>query len=323
MKLKTIAASLAIAAAPLLCTSTVATAQTKFITVGTGGITGVYYIAGGAICRVVNKDRAKHGLRCSTESTAGSVFNVNTISQGEMDFGVAQSDVQFNSFNGINQWKDKPFKELRALFSLHAEPLTMVARNSAKVTKLEDIKGKRVNIGNPGSGQRAATEELFAHVGMKFSDLSLASELKPDEHSQALCDNKIDAFFYTVGHPAGNIQEATTSCDSTLVSLSGPTIDKLVASKPYYSYATIPGGMYRGNMQDIKTYGVTATLVASSKTSADVVYQVVRGVFENFDEFRKLHPAFNNLDAKTMIKSGLSAPLHEGAIKYYKEKGWM
>ena len=310
-------------AATLLGASFAAQAQNKFITVGTGGITGVYYVAGGAICRVVNKDRAKHGMRCSTESTAGSVFNVNTISQGEMDFGVAQSDVQFNAFNGLNQWKDKPFKELRALFSLHAEPLTLVARKSANVAKLDDVKGKRVNIGNPGSGQRAATEELFAHQGMKFGDLSLASELKPDEHSQALCDNKIDAFFYTVGHPAGNIQEATTSCESTLVPLAGASIDKLVAGKPYYAYATIPGGMYRGNANEVKTYGVTATLVASSKTPADVVYQVVRGVFENFDEFKKLHPAFNNLDAKTMMKSGVSAPLHEGAIKYYKEKGWM
>ncbi|PKO49628.1 MAG: C4-dicarboxylate ABC transporter substrate-binding protein, partial [Betaproteobacteria bacterium HGW-Betaproteobacteria-21] len=214
-KLTTLAAALAIVgtlgAAP-------AQAETKFVTIGTGGVTGVYYAAGGAICRLMNKDRAQHGIRCSVESTGGSVYNVNTIKAGELDFGVAQSDVQFNAVKGLNQFKDGgAVTELRAVFGLHPEPLTVLARKEAGVTKFEDFKGKRFNVGNPGSGQRATVDVLLPALGMKTSDFSLTSELKPDEHSAALCDNKIDGFAYVVGHPAANIQDPTTTCGAKLV----------------------------------------------------------------------------------------------------------
>jgi uncharacterized protein len=301
-----------------------AQAQQKFITIGTGGVTGVYYAAGGAICRLVNKDRAKHNIRCSVESTGGSVFNVNTIKAGELDMGVAQSDVQFNATKGVAQFqKDGPFKELRAVFALHPEPVTVLARKEANIKSFTDFKGKRFNVGNPGSGTRASLEELIGAMGWKLSDFSLASELKADEHGPALCDGKIDGFFYLVGHPSANIQDPTTVCGAKLVSVTGPAVDKLVKEKPYYAKATIPGGLYPGNDQPTQTYGVLATFVSSSKVPADTIYAVVKGVFDNFDEFKKLHPALANLDPKTMIKDGLSAPLHDGAVKYYKEKGWV
>jgi len=298
--------------------------QQKFITVGTGGVTGVYYPAGGAICRLVNRDRAKHGLRCSVESTGGSVANVNLLKSSEIEFGVAQSDVQFNATKGQGQFqKDGAMGDLRAVFALHPEPFTVVARKEANIAKFEDFKGKRFNIGNPGSGTRASMEELLGAMGWKTSDFSLASELKADEHGAALCDNKIDGFFYGVGHPSANIQDPTTTCGARLVSLTGPAVDKLVKANAYYAYATIPGGLYANNPNPTQTYGVLATMVTSSKVPADVVYNVVRAVFENFDEFKKLHPAFATLDPKKMVKDGLSAPLHDGAVKYYKEKGWM
>jgi TRAP transporter TAXI family solute receptor len=301
-----------------------AQAQQKFITIGTGGVTGVYYAAGGAICRLVNKDRAKHNIRCSVESTGGSVFNVNTIKAGELDMGVAQSDVQFNATKGVAQFqKDGPFNELRAVFALHPEPVTVLARKEANIKSFTDFKGKRFNVGNPGSGTRASLEELIGAMGWKLSDFSLASELKADEHGPALCDGKIDGFFYLVGHPSANIQDPTTVCGAKLVSVTGPAVDKLVKEKPYYAKATIPGGLYPGNDQPTQTYGVLATFVSSSKVPADTIYAVVKGVFDNFDEFKKLHPALANLDPKTMIKDGLSAPLHDGAVKYYKEKGWV
>jgi hypothetical protein len=312
------------AVAAALTSAPGAQAQQKFITIGTGGVTGVYYAAGGAICRLVNKDRAKHNIRCSVESTGGSVFNVNTIKAGELDMGVAQSDVQFNAVKGVAQFqKDGPFKELRAVFALHPEPVTVVARKEANIKSFADFKGKRFNVGNPGSGTRASLDELIAAMGWKISDFSLASELKADEHGPALCDGKIDGFFYLVGHPSANIQDPTTVCGAKLVAVTGPAVDKLVKEKPYYAKATIPGGLYPGNDQPTQTYGVLATFVSSSKVPADTIYAVVKGVFDNFDEFKKLHPALANLDPKTMIKDGLSAPLHEGAVKYYKEKGWV
>ena len=320
-KLTVIAAALALGSTLL---APAAVAQQKFVTIGTGGVTGVYYAAGGAICRLMNKERAKHGIRCSVESTGGSVYNVNTIKADELDFGVVQSDVQYNAVKGAAQFEDAgPFGDLRAVFALHAEPLTVVARKDANVTRMEDFKGKRFNVGNPGSGQRATVEMLLPALGMSMADFSLASELKPDEHGAALCDNKIDGFAYVVGHPAANIQDPTTTCGAKLVSITGPAVDKLVAEHPYFAKVQIPGGLYANNPNATDTFGVVASFVSSSKVPAETVYTLVKAVFENFEDFKKLHPAFANLDPQHMIKDGLSAPLHEGAVKYYKEKGWM
>jgi TRAP transporter TAXI family solute receptor len=301
-----------------------ALAQQKFITIGTGGVTGVYYPTGGAICRLVNKGRKSHGIRCSVESTGGSVYNLNTIRAAELDMGVAQSDWQFHAYNGTSRFKDQgPFKGLRAVFSVHPEPFTVVARADSGIRSFQDLKGKRVNVGNPGSGQRGTMEVVMQAMGWTMDDFALASELKSAEQSKALCDNKIDAMVFTVGHPSGSIKEATTSCDSVVVEVSGPAIDKLVTENDYYRHATIPGGMYRGSDGDVKTFGVGATFVSSTNTDADVVYQVVKAVFENFDDFKRLHPAFANLKKPEMIKDGLSAPLHDGAARYYKEAGLM
>jgi TRAP transporter TAXI family solute receptor len=232
--------------------------------------------------------------------------------------------VHYNATKGLAQFKDGgAFGDLRAVYSVHPEPFTVLARKEANISKFEDFKGKRFNVGNPGSGTRASMEELLGAMGWKLSDFALASELKADEHGPALCDNKIDGFYYAVGHPSANIQDPTTTCGAKLVSLTGPAIAKLIAEKPYYAGATIPGGMYAANAQPTETYGVLATLVTSAKVPDDVVYQLVKATFDNFDEFKKLHPAFANLDPAKMVKDGLSAPLHPGAAKYYKEKGWV
>ncbi|MCB1910064.1 MAG: TAXI family TRAP transporter solute-binding subunit [Rhodocyclaceae bacterium] len=311
-------------AAALTGASTLALAADTFITIGTGGVTGVYYPTGGAICRLVNKGRKEHGIRCSVESTGGSVYNLNTIRAGELDMGVAQSDWQYHAYHGTSQFEEQgPNKELRAVFSVHAEPFTVVARADAGIKNFDDLKGKRVNIGNPGSGQRGTMEVVMAAKGWTMDDFALASELKAAEQSKALCDNKIDAMVYTVGHPAGSIKEATTTCDTVLVNVEGPVIDKLVADNAYYRKAVIPGGMYQGNPDDTRTFGVGATFVSSTNTPAETVYQVVKSVFENFDDFLRLHPAFENLTKEQMVKDGLSAPLHDGAAKYYKEAGLM
>ena len=325
---KGVAASVAAFTAAFVSVATLpgaATAQQqRFITIGTGGVTGVYYPAGGAICRLVNRDRAKHNLRCSVESTGGSVANVNLLKSGELEFGVSQSDVQYFATKGEGAFKkDGAMSDIRAVFALHPEPFTVAARKEANVNSFQDFKGKRFNVGNPGSGTRSSMEELLAAMGWKMSDFALASELRPDEHGSALCDGKIDGFFYGVGHPSANIQDPTTICGAKLISLTGPAVDKLVKERPYYAVATIPGGMYPNNPNPTTTFGVQATVVSSAKVPADVVYAVTKAVFDNLDEFKKLHPALANLKPEDMIKNGLSAPLHEGAVRYYKEKGWV
>ncbi|MDF1793073.1 MAG: TAXI family TRAP transporter solute-binding subunit [Thalassobaculaceae bacterium] len=305
--------------------STPASAQNQqFISIGTGGVTGVYYPTGGAICRLVNRDRKEHGIRCSVESTGGSTYNVNTIRAGELEFGVAQSDVQYHAYHGTGDFASAgAFEELRSVFSVHAEPVTIVARKDANIVNFEDLKGTRVNIGNAGSGTRSTWEVIEGAMGWKREDLKLAAELKSAETGQALCDNKIDAYFWLVGHPAALVSETVSTCEANLVHVTGPAFDKLVADNPYYRKAVIPGGMYPGNPDDTNTFGVAATFVSSSKVADDVAYVVAKAVFSNLDDFRKLHPAFAHLKAEEMVKEALSAPLHPGAIKAYKELGLM
>ncbi|MEM9330467.1 MAG: TAXI family TRAP transporter solute-binding subunit [Pseudomonadota bacterium] len=298
-------------------------AQQKFISIGTGGVTGVYYPTGGAICRLVNKDRKDHGIRCSAESTGGSIYNINTIRAGELEFGVAQSDWQYHAYNGTSKFEDQgKFENLRAVFSVHPEPVTVIASDASGIKTLTDAKGKRLNIGNPGSGTRGTWEVIEEALGWQRSDLKLAAEMKSAETGQAVCDGKIDAYFWLVGHPSALTQESLATCDAHLVSVEGEAIDKLVADNPFYRKAVIPAGMYN-NDNDVQTFGVGATFVSSVDVPEEVVYTVVKAVFENFDDFKGLHPAFANLKPEEMITDSLSAPLHPGAAKYYKEKGWM
>jgi TRAP transporter TAXI family solute receptor len=298
-------------------------AQEKFITIGTGGQTGVYYVVGQSICRLVNRGTAEHNLKCTAPSTGGSIANINAIKAGDMDMGVAQSDAQFNAYNGVGDFEGDKFDKLRSVFSVHPEPFTVVARADSGVETFADLKGKRVNVGNPGSGQLATMQVVMDKLGWTMSDFALASELKPAEQSAALGDNKVDAIIYTVGHPNGSIQEATSTVEAKLIPVTGPEIDALVADNPYYAIATIPGGMYAGTDEDVQTFGVKATFVTSADVDDETVYEVVKAVFDNFDRFKGLHPAFANLKEEDMITQGLSAPLHPGAEKYYQERGWL
>ena len=313
-------------AAALAMGATAASAQEeRFITIGTGGQTGVYYVVGQSICRLVNRNTEQTGIKCTAPSTGGSIANINAIQAGDMTMGVAQSDWQYHAYEGDTEEfsGDKRFEKERAIFSVHPEPFTVVARADSGIETFEDLKGKRVNVGNPGSGQRATMEVVLDSLGWSMSDFALASELKPAEQSAALGDNKVDAIIYTVGHPNGSIQEATSTVDARLVPVTGEAIDKLVEENPYYAKATIPGGMYAGNPDDVETFGVKATFVTSADVADDVVYEVVKAVFDNFDRFKGLHPAFADLEPEAMVTEGNSAPLHPGAEKYYREQGWI
>ena len=299
----------------------------KFISIGTGGPTGVYFVVGNSVCRMVHKEAAegrkkgrKHGIRCAAPSTGGSTYNIGQICQGELEFGVAQSDWQFHAVNGSSE-KVTNCPGLRAVFSVHPEPFHLIAGDGANISSFADTKGKRMNIGNPGSGQRGTTEVLMEGYGMSADDFAVATELTSTEQSQALCDGKIDAYGYTVGVPNAGVAVATDGCGAYIVNLTGDVEQKLVADNPYYAFATIPAGTYKTTADDVTTFGVMATFVTHENVAEDVVYEVVRAVMENIDDFRSLHPAFANLDPAKMITDGLSAPLHPGAAKYYEEKG--
>jgi len=299
-------------------------AKTTFVTIGTGGITGVYYPTGGAICRIVNKKRDKYGIRCTVESTGGSVFNINAVLAGDLEFGIAQSDRQYQAVKGLAEWKDKgPQKDLRAIFSIHPESITLVAAEDAGIKTIKDLKGKRVNIGNPGSGQRQNSIDALEAFGINWEKDIKAEQVKAAEAPGLLQDGRIDAFFYTVGHPSGAIKEATAGRRKVrIVPIQGPELDALLKKYPYYAKAIIPIKFYPGatNKEDVPTFGVKATFVTSAKVPEDVVYAIVKEVFDNFEAFKKLHPAYSVLTKESMLE-GLSAPLHPGAVKYYKEVG--
>ncbi|MCH8138843.1 MAG: TAXI family TRAP transporter solute-binding subunit [Proteobacteria bacterium] len=328
---KLIVATLALALAAgafLIPDDASAQGKKRFISIGTGGPTGVYFVTGNAICRMVHKAAAegrkkgrKHGIRCAAPSTAGSTYNIGQVREGELDFGVAQSDWQYHAYNGSDRYKGKAFKKLRAIFSVHPEPIQIIVGKGSGIKSWGDLKGKRVNIGNPGSGQRGTMDFLMKAHGWDKSAFKLATELTSTEQTKALCDGKIDAIFYTVGVPNSGVSIATDGCDAKIIDFTTDVAKKIVKERPYYTWATIPKGTYKTTDKNVTTFGPITTFITSTDVPDDVVYEVVRAVFENLDDFKRLHPAFKNLDPKRMVTDGLSAPLHAGALKYYKEKG--
>ena len=314
---------LSMAVAFVLVTFGSALAAPTYVTIGTGGVTGVYYPTGGAIAKMVNKKRKEYNLRATVESTGGSVFNVNAIAAGDLEFGVVQSDRQYQAYNGTADWEGKPVKDLRAVFSIHPESVTIVANASKNIKTVADLKGKIVNIGNPGSGQRGNAEDLFAAAGIDVDNDIKAEGMKAAESASMLQDGRIDAFFYTVGHPNGSVKEAVAGATKVnFVAVPADVVKKLTDKFSYYADSEIPVDDYAGvaNDANVPTFGVKATLCTSANVSDDVVYAITKEVFENFDEFKTLHPAYGTLTKESMLK-GMSAPIHPGAMKYYKEAG--
>ena len=302
----------------------------RFVTIGTGGPTGVYFAAGNAICRMLGLVEGvgrsgdqfrQHGIRCAAPSSAGSTYNIGQITEGEFQFGVVQSDWQFHSVNGSKPDRVTSNPDLRAVFSLHPEPYQIVVGADSGITDWASLLGRRFNIGNPGSGQRGTTEELLEAFGNSRDDFSATTELTSSEQAGALCDGNIEAFGYTVGFPNGGVAAATDGCGARIINLTEDVVSQLVEDNPFYSFATIPAGTYATLDSDVTTFGVRATFVTDADVPDDVVYEVTRAVFENLETFRALHPAFGVLTPEGMIVDGLSAPLHPGAERYYREVG--
>jgi hypothetical protein len=298
--------------------------ERRFATIGTGGLTGVYYVAGGAVSKIVNQKFDQYHLKVTVESTGGSVFNINAVLSGDLEFGIAQSDRQSQAWKGEAEWKDKgPQKDLRVVCSLHAESVTLVAADDAGIKSIQDLKGKRVNIGDPGSGNRGNAIDALENAGLNWETDVKAEQLKAVESAKLLQDGRIDAYFYTVGHPNGSVMEATAGTRKVhFVPIDN--VDNLIKKYPYYAKSYIPQKLYPNatNTTDTQTYGVKATLVTSANVPEDIVYFVTKEIFENLDTLRGLHPAFETLTKESMLQ-GNTAPYHDGALKYFKEVGLM
>ncbi len=293
------------------------------VVVGTGSILGVYFQVGRGICGLVNQKA--EGIKCSAVPTAGSLFNMDSVRDYAFEVGIVQSDVQYKAYKrtGGLEFVDVGYENIRTLFSVHGEPFTLVARRDSGIRSLADLEGRRVNLGNPGSGQRATMQVVMDTMGWTPKSFALAGELPASQQSLALCHGRIEAMVYVVGHPNKSIAKATDLCDAVIVKVEGSQIDHLVASNPYYSFMTIPGGIYNGNDEPVRTFGVRATVVVAEDMDDDTAYAIVKAVFDNIDKFRRMYPAFEQLDPKSMVSEGLTAPLHDGAKRYYREKGLM
>lgn len=298
-----------------------ALAAEKIVSIGTAGVTGVYYPAGGAICRLVKRGRMDHGIRCVVESTGGSINNLELLRKGDLELGIVQSDLLYAAYNGSGIFYDVPAdKSLRAVFALHSEPFTVITRSDAKISSFDDLKGKRVNIGTVGSGAHATMEDLMNKKGWTNNSFASVVDLKANDLGPALCNKKIDAMVYSGGHPNGAVQQITSMCNTKIINIEGDDINNLIRQNPFYSRSIIPGGMYIGNTKDVKTFGVRAVLVARADMDEQDVYEFVKAVFDNLDNFKTLHPVFATLDAKQMVSDGDVIPMHPGALKYFREK---
>ena len=291
---------------------------------GTGSEGGVYFPAGKAICSLINAAHAKSGLTCKAAPSGGSIANVEGLRTGRIQLGLVQSDWQFHAYNGTSRFKKKgDFKGLRSLMSLYAEPFTVVARADAGVTRFTDLQGKRVNVSNPGSGARGTMVEVMKALGWRGRTFSKVMQLGTKAQAKALCAGEIDVMVFTVGHPSETIRQATGKCGARLVPVLDKRVDKLVKGHPYYSRVTIPAGMYPNNTRRTRTFGVSATIVTTTLMSNADAGKVVKAVFAQLPKLKNLHPALKTLNAKRMVKDGLTAPLHPGARAYFKAAGMM
>ena len=312
----------AVGAALLLTAATARAQDDRLITIATAGHGGVYLPTGNAICRLVNAERERHGIRCLARASAGSVENIEALRKGERSYAIVQSDIQNAALKGSRQFEEAgPWPELRAVFSLHAEPFTVVARAGSDIQSFADIKGRRINLGVEGSGMRATTDDVLAAFGFGDAERALMTDLSAGAEVEALCDGRIEVATFVVGHPSGYVQDATTACRGRLIPVEGPAVERLLTSAPYYAPATISGRIYPGQPEEVPTLGVRATLVTLADRPKDEVYELVMAVFSNLELFRRLHPAFADLDRAEMVTFGNTAPLHPGAERYFRQAG--
>jgi TRAP transporter TAXI family solute receptor len=298
------------------------------IVIGSGGKGSIFYSVGRALCRIIAtglQDTTCQVLATEAGDATVSLANLSNVNSGAIEIGLAQSDWQFYAVKrtGPVEFMADDFGSLRALFSFHSEPFTVVARRDAGIRRFDDLKGKRVNIANPGSGERATMQKVMAAKGWSKKDFRLVEGLPVAQQSFALCNNQVQAAVYTVAHPDPAIRQLAKLCDAVIIDITGPEIDKLIASEPYFTYTAIPGGTYANNADPVRTFGVRATVVSSSDVSEAVIYDVVKAVFDNLDRIKRMHPAFGSLDPAQMLRDGMSAPLHDGAARYYRERGLM
>lgn len=292
----------------------------KFVSVGTSQ--SLYYDIGRALCSVVERARKEHGIRCSVESTPGSVYNLEHLVPWDLDFALVQSDAHHVAYAGEGDWQGRPFTRLRSVMSLYPEVLTLMAPEDSTIRSIDDLKGKRVNIGPRGSGTRATWDNLQTELKWTQEDLKRAVEIRPDRAGESLCSGKLDANLLMVGHPSPIVKADLARCRLWFVPIQGPGVERLVAERPYYAADDIRASVY-GLSNDVPTFGARATLVTTAEMPEPVVYALTKALLDDLDALRAAHPILAFLDPAKMASDALTAPLHAGAARAFQEHGFI
>ncbi len=296
------------------------------VIIGAGEEAPLHFHVGRAMCRA-NRTSIE-GETCEAERIEGGdaaepLAVLGQVRNGAIEIGIVQSDWVHHAFTGSGpvEFMDVGFENLRILLLLHGEPFTVVARRDAGISKLADLAGKRVNIGVPGSDQRVVMQQVMTAMGWSRDSFSLADELTGPEQSLALCHDRIQAMVAMVAHPDADLAKTMALCDAELVEVAGPEIAGLVADKPYFSVTEIPAGSYENQDAAVKTFGVRVVAVVSEDMPDETAYDIVQAVFQNFDRFKRVHPALRRLRPQNMKSEGDGAPMHPGALRKFTEIG--
>jgi TRAP transporter TAXI family solute receptor len=287
-------------------------ATPAYLTIGTGALNGVYYPAGGAICRLLNEDNASHGLHCTVQSTSGSLANLKELGQGKIQLALVQSDVVHHAAHGTGPFVGQPPNDrLRSLFRLHQESLTLIAGANSNINTLADIEGKRVDLGNPGSGERVTSQALLDAMGWQESSFAPVIPSSINNRLEGLCDGTLDAAFMVAGHPNQGIGDLTGRCKARIIPIEGEQIDRLLKNHPYYQRGRIGANLYPGQPSGVNTFAVTAELVALDSLP-DTQVRTVRDVLTaRLKQFTRLHPALTTLTLDSMLAEA-EVPRHPG-----------
>jgi uncharacterized protein len=294
------------------------------VAIGTGRPGGVYLALGDSICRFFNLDVAERRLRCAAFVSRGPVANIESLDDGRVDIAVVQSDVLADAIVGAGPFASRgPDNGLRVLFTGQTEAFTIVARRELGIRAATELRGKRINLGSPGSGERVSMERVLAALGFAPTDFAARRELPLRQQHDDFCANALDAIVYTVRHPNGFVDDAIRTCGGVLVDVSGPPIEALLARHSEYSRAVIPAGTYPSNPEAVSTLAVRITIITTARLPEAVAYEITKALFENIDDFRRLHPDFATLLPRDMVPNAIGVPVHTGAARYYRDRGWL
>lgn len=297
---------------PLCALSALLPFGSQALTIGTGPLNGVYYPTGGAICRVLNAGHALHGDSCTVQSTRGSMANLKALDKGDVQLALVQSDVLHHALHGTGPFSGQGANnELRSLFRLYQESLTLLAAPNSGITTLADIEGKRVYPGNKGAGEQITSQALMAAMGWQPGQFA-AYQLKSDsEPLEGLCDGSLDAAFVVAGHPSLAVGDLISRCKVRLIPIEGEQIDTLLKQHPYYQRSRIAANLYPGQTTAINNIGMSAELVALASLPDPIVRTVRDTLLARVKQFSRLHPALSKVTPE-QLQAQTELPLHAG-----------